>query len=93
MKHGVNANQVFKWKRLYEAGRLGRGAESAVQLLPVRVAEEREVARQPEPVAAAVPSSGTTTRPELARRVEDRLEECLTLYAPTEASTVQIAER
>jgi transposase len=59
MKHGVNANQVFKWKRLYEAGRLGTGAESAVQLLPVRVAEEREVVSQPEPVAAAVPSSGT----------------------------------
>jgi transposase-like protein len=23
LKHGVNANQVFKWKRLYEAGRAG----------------------------------------------------------------------
>ena len=23
MKHGVNANQVFKWKRLHEAGSLG----------------------------------------------------------------------
>ena len=35
LKHGVNANQVFKWKRLYEAGRLGTGPERAVQLLPV----------------------------------------------------------
>jgi transposase len=26
MKHGVNANQVFKWRRLYEAGRLGSRA-------------------------------------------------------------------
>src|ERR1700739_3462824 len=24
--HGVNANLVFKWCRLYRAGRLGRGA-------------------------------------------------------------------
>jgi transposase len=23
LKHGVNANQVFKWRRLHEAGRLG----------------------------------------------------------------------
>ena len=57
MKYGVNANQVFKWRRLHEAGGLGTRAESAVQLLPVRVAEEREVARQ-ELVAAPVPSSG-----------------------------------
>jgi transposase len=33
--HGVNANQVFYWRKLYQAGRLGA---SATQLLPVRVA-------------------------------------------------------
>ncbi len=57
LKHGVNANQVFKWKRLYEAGRLGSAPVRAVQLLPVQIAEERVVAT--EPVAAAVPSSGS----------------------------------
>ena len=57
LKHGVNANQVFKWRRLYEAGRLGTGSERAIQLLPVQVSEERAV--ETEPVAAAVPSSGT----------------------------------
>ena len=57
LKHGVNANQVFKWKRLYEAGRLGTGPERAVQLLPVQIAEERVVAT--ESVAAVVPSSGS----------------------------------
>ena len=57
LKHGVNANQVFKWRRLYEAGRLGTGPESAIQLLPVQVSEERAI--ETEPVAAAVPSSGT----------------------------------
>ena len=57
LKHGVNANQVFKWRRLYEAGRLGTGPESVIQLLPVQVSEERAV--ETEPVAAAVPSSGT----------------------------------
>jgi transposase-like protein len=37
MKHGVNANQAFKWRRLHEAGRLGTRAAREVQLLPVRV--------------------------------------------------------
>ena len=36
--HGVNANQVFYWRKLYQAGRLG--ASDAAQLLPVRVAAE-----------------------------------------------------
>jgi transposase len=57
LKHGVNANQVFKWKRLYEAGRLGSAPVRAVQLLPVQVAEQSTVAT--EPVAAPAPSSGT----------------------------------
>src|SRR6201984_2525276 len=33
--HGVNANLVFNWCRLYRAGRLGRRREA--KLLPVRV--------------------------------------------------------
>src|ERR1017187_6327610 len=35
--HGVNANQVFGWRRLYHAGRLG--GSGAVKLLPVSVSE------------------------------------------------------
>ena len=34
--HNVNANQVFHWRKLYQAGRLG-GAPAAVKLLPVSV--------------------------------------------------------
>jgi transposase len=37
---GVNANQVFQWRRLYLAGRLGgtpATAASAIKLLPVTV--------------------------------------------------------
>ena len=36
--HGINANQVFGWRRLYLAGRLG-GASPAIKLLPVHVSE------------------------------------------------------
>jgi transposase len=37
--HGVNANQVFAWRRLYEAGKLGKPVTDPARLLPVRVAE------------------------------------------------------
>ncbi len=36
--HGINANQVFGWRRLYLAGRLGERKPS-MKLLPVRVSE------------------------------------------------------
>ena len=36
--HGINANQVFGWRKLYLAGRLG-GASGAIKLLPVQVSE------------------------------------------------------
>ena len=35
--HGVNANQVFGWRRRYNAGRLG--GSGGVKLLPVSVSE------------------------------------------------------
>ena len=38
MKHGVNANQVFKWRRDYLNGQLLEAAESSTALLPVVVA-------------------------------------------------------
>ena len=44
--HGVNANQVFNWRRLYRAGQLG--AEScAPTLLPVKLTDTVEEA-EPE---------------------------------------------
>jgi transposase len=42
--HGVNTNQVFGWRRLYLAGRLGE-QKAGIKLLPVRVSES-----EPEPV-------------------------------------------
>jgi transposase len=38
--HGINANQVFGWRRLYLAGRLGE-AKPGIKLLPVRVSESK----------------------------------------------------
>jgi len=48
--HGVNANQVFKWRRAFERGELN---ESCSALLPVTVSSsvdlEKEVAEQQQP--------------------------------------------
>jgi transposase len=58
--HGVNANLVFNWCRLYRAGRLGRGSEA--KLLPVRVTAESGTELPGslcEPRAVQISSSGT----------------------------------
>lgn len=57
--HGVNANQVFAWRKLYQAGRLGsrtatsmtEPSTSCVRLLPVTVSAEVEPGQQQTAVA------------------------------------------
>lgn len=51
--HGVNANQVFGWRRLYLAGRLGE-QKPGIKLLPVRVSESKSVSVAVEPRATDV---------------------------------------
>jgi len=38
--HGVNANQLFKWRRQFEKGELRAGAGRATALLPVAISAE-----------------------------------------------------
>src|SRR5579872_2066029 len=54
--HGVNANQVFSWRRLYQRGRLGANIRTApaVELLPVTISDAPAA---PVPTPAATPSS------------------------------------
>ncbi len=42
--HGVNANQVFKWRRALKRGELGEPAVGSTSLLPVVVASPSETA-------------------------------------------------
>ena len=44
-RYGVNANQVFGWRRLYEGGGLQVLPQAPVKLLPVSAVEEPEVAQ------------------------------------------------
>lgn len=39
--HGVNANQVFHWRRQYRQGLLGEGNTETAKLLPVHVTGRR----------------------------------------------------
>ena len=57
LKHGVNANQVFQWRRLYRDGKLGAPPEGTMKLLPVSVADEEELAK-PGPNEVASSSLG-----------------------------------
>jgi transposase len=47
--HGINANQVFGWRRLYLSGRLGE-PKPGIKLLPVRVSESKLAPVVVEPV-------------------------------------------
>src|ERR1700756_2645893 len=59
-RHGVNANQVFGWRRLYLAGRLGE-PKPGIKLLPVRVSESKSAPVVVEPRVGDVcqPQPGT----------------------------------
>ena len=51
--HGVNANQVFQWRRMYREGLLGEQLQSGMKLLPVTVADHSELAQEVQAEAIA----------------------------------------
>jgi transposase len=52
-RHGVNANQVFQWRKLFREGRLDV-TPGASQLVPVRIAEVVSDERPPAKVCAGM---------------------------------------
>jgi len=58
-QHGVNANQLFSWRKQYHAGQLSEDqfAEPArsVQLLPVSVADDEPLAVEQEQIKTLAP--------------------------------------
>jgi len=63
-RHGVNANQVFAWRRHYQGGHLGVGPREPV-ILPVHIAQSPAVHRQGSEAAQGSPSSGDRPRIEI----------------------------
>lgn len=51
--HGVNANQVFTWRRAFERGELN---EPSVALIPVKLTNPEDEKQEPE---AAAPAGGS----------------------------------
>jgi transposase len=80
--HGVNANQVFGWRRLYQRGRLGGNARPAqpAQLLPVTISDS-PAASAPLPTATPTSVSPGTIQLQLSRgrlRIEGAVDpDCL----------------
>jgi transposase len=72
LKYGVNANQVFQWRRLYRDGKLGAAPGDAMKLLPVSIADGEELA-QPEP-DQVVPTNSSAIHIELPGEVRISVE-------------------
>jgi transposase len=75
--HGINANQVFGWRKLYLAGRLG-GTSRAIKLLPVHLSESSPslattTSRECSPSADFAKSTPSTIHIEL-RHAQVRIE-------------------
>jgi transposase len=70
--HGVNANQVFHWRRQYRQGLLGEGNAETVKLLPVHVtgATVRKTNRQVRRPAARATCDGSRSTPSGTIEVE-----------------------
>ena len=84
-KHGVNANQVFPWRRLYRDGKLGAPPQGAMKLLPVSVSDEEEL---PKPA----PVEGVPLRAS-AIHIELRGEVRITLEGSVDPATVRVVRK
>jgi len=71
--HGVNANQVFGWRRLYVAGRLGE-QKPGIKLLPVRVSESKSAPVIVEPRVTDFPQPQPGTIHIELRQAQMRIE-------------------
>ena len=64
LANGVNANQVFRWKRQYERGELKpHGSKRATALVPITITAEPEAPKLAESSipAPALPATGSVT--------------------------------
>jgi transposase len=65
--HGVNANQLFKWRRQFERGQLGNADGLSTALLPVTLSADDE--GMPETTADVQSPSGGAIHIELPGKV------------------------
>jgi transposase len=85
-EHGVNANMVHYWRKLYREGRLGPNNRDSVSLLPVAVSETVPTPVLPPamPLSVSTASASTTGAihvefPKIHLRVESGADAALLL--------------
>lgn len=66
--HGVNANQVFKWRRLFERGELVEAGAGSTALIPVNVSASCETAVEVRDARVPGPGVGGAIHIELPGR-------------------------
>lgn len=71
--HGINANQVFGWRRLYLAGRLG-AQKAGMKLLPVRMSDRESAPVVVEHRSGDVPIASPSTIHIEFRQAQVRIE-------------------
>ena len=62
-EHGVNANLVHYWRKLYREGRLGENQANSLRLLPVSVSESAATAVAEPMTRLASPASARMPAP------------------------------
>jgi transposase len=55
-RYELNANVVFAWRRLYRADRMGPSADSAAELIPVKVIAPDPARKPVQPQACMAPA-------------------------------------
>jgi transposase len=69
LRHGINANVIFRWRKEYREGHLGDNTAAA--FVPIRVGKDRPVPALPAPNPENPVTAQETTKPE--SRVEGGL--------------------
>jgi len=62
LRHNINTNVVFRWRKLYREGRLGDGVSGAKALPPPALVPVRVTEREPVPVASPPPPAKPAPR-------------------------------
>ncbi len=81
-EHGINANQVFNWRKLYREGLLGEAGKTTAKLLPVTVIA------QARPPAAAL--SAPTARAAAGRIWLESPKGCLSIDGQPDPAALRL---
>lgn len=83
-EHGINANQVFTWRKQYREGVLGAQGKAAVELVPVTLVAGADPTR----VSAVAKAASARTSP--GRLWLESPKGCLSIEGQPDAATLRL---